>query len=683
MRVNRRLLTDALIGVVIFLLCLSVYIATLTPSLSYASPDGNELATVSYILGLAHSTGYPLYTWLGKLFTFLPVGDVAYRVNLMSAVLGAGGVSLLYGILRALTGGQGPVWTSRLASAFVAVLFGLSRTFWSQTTIAEVYAPNLFMLALSLALLLWWARVEERERQGRPVEPGWRRLVPSWRALALLAGFGLCFGLSLGTHMSNLGFAPAFVLFILLVGPWTAVSPIALAAAGMGFGLGLLQFAWLPLRAHTLLDAPMRANAPTTLRGIYAYTLGAFPQFRFAFPLAALPERIVIYLHFLVQQFGILGVLGGIGGMGVLLGRGPRRFFLVVGMYLVHVWFFIQYRVFDLDVFFIPAHLLYAVFIGCGVWQCLTWLAGLRRSWPRLAVVGVAVLALTLGLVGQARTNWAVNDRSGDTAVNDFYENVLQMLPQDAVLLNRGGVFGYDLFYYRLVYDARPDVVMPALDSLLGRTELAGREIYSTSRLNETQGARGPWAPPTASVPADSWSVPVLVGETGAAGGRGLTLYHITEEPPDLVVTEAQPQHLVDRRVGDMLLVGYDLESEAGWAGGVLHVTLYWRLDGPARGLLAGLALGGDVLELHEPGFGNLARYVERFQPPRDGVLVEDYRVVIPRGTETGTAQLEVVAALLGEGGVQELGRAALQEVVVLAGPEPYALAGAGSWWLP
>jgi len=66
---------------------LLIYNATLTPSLSYKSPDGNELATIPYVLGLAHSTGYPLYTWLGKLFTYLPIGDVAHRINLMSAVL--------------------------------------------------------------------------------------------------------------------------------------------------------------------------------------------------------------------------------------------------------------------------------------------------------------------------------------------------------------------------------------------------------------------------------------------------------------------------------------------------------------------------------------------------------------------------------------------------------------------
>jgi len=113
---------DPAIALAIFALALAVYYATLTPSLSYQSADGNELATVCYTLGLAHSMGYPLYIWLGKLFTFIPVGDIAHRTNLMSAVLGAAAVALLYLIMLTIT-------NRRLPSAFTALLFAFSDTF--------------------------------------------------------------------------------------------------------------------------------------------------------------------------------------------------------------------------------------------------------------------------------------------------------------------------------------------------------------------------------------------------------------------------------------------------------------------------------------------------------------------------------------------------------------------------
>ena len=67
---------DPLRGVLSFGCALVVYGLTLTPSLSFKSPDGTELATVAYQLGLAHSTGYPLYTWLGRILTFIPLGGM-------------------------------------------------------------------------------------------------------------------------------------------------------------------------------------------------------------------------------------------------------------------------------------------------------------------------------------------------------------------------------------------------------------------------------------------------------------------------------------------------------------------------------------------------------------------------------------------------------------------------------
>jgi hypothetical protein len=76
---TRRRWVDPMLVLLIFASALLVHSLTLMTSLSFKSPDGNELATVAYRLGLAHGTGYPLYTWLGKLLTFLAVGAAGSR----------------------------------------------------------------------------------------------------------------------------------------------------------------------------------------------------------------------------------------------------------------------------------------------------------------------------------------------------------------------------------------------------------------------------------------------------------------------------------------------------------------------------------------------------------------------------------------------------------------------------
>jgi hypothetical protein len=507
------------IALLIFALALAVYNATLTPSLSYKSPDGNELATIPYILGLAHSTGYPLYTWLGKLFTYIPIGDVAHRMNLMSAVLGAAGVAILYEIVLLIT-------RRRLVASFTALLFAFSLAFWSQTGIAEVYAPNVFMVTLTMWLLLKWGETEEGAEGCEGADGATSGPSTSLSQVPLLLAFAIAFGLSLGTHLSNLGFAPAFALYILLV-DWRMVykRPWVLLLGAMLFVLGCLQFLWLPYKASTLNDPLMMIDAPRTLEGICRYTLGAFPQMKFAFPLWAIPDRIVLYLYLLRQNFGVWGILLGLYGMMEMAFRDPKKFYLFIGMYLVHVFFFVQYRVFDLDVFFIPAHLLYAIFIGYGVHRWVMYVCDLvkgaeGRVWRVVLNVGLALL-LAFPVASQVRANWEANDYSDDTAVNDFYQNVWQILPQGSVLIGQGGVFGYDMFYWRLVYNVRPDVVIPMIEGPRpspGSLLLAGAgPLYTTQPLDSQRPGRGPWSPPPGLLKPDSWYIPVLLGQGGTS----------------------------------------------------------------------------------------------------------------------------------------------------------------------
>ena len=71
----------------VFFAALTLYVSTLAPTILPA--DSGEFQLVSAVLGIAHPPGYPLYTMLGRLFTLLPIGEIAWRVNLYGAVCGA------------------------------------------------------------------------------------------------------------------------------------------------------------------------------------------------------------------------------------------------------------------------------------------------------------------------------------------------------------------------------------------------------------------------------------------------------------------------------------------------------------------------------------------------------------------------------------------------------------------
>ena len=94
---------DVLLAACCFLLSLALYVQTLAPSVATLFDDSLEFPLVAFQLAIAHPTGYPLYTLLGKLFTLGPGGNIAWSVNLLSAFCGALTVALIYLVVRELT----------------------------------------------------------------------------------------------------------------------------------------------------------------------------------------------------------------------------------------------------------------------------------------------------------------------------------------------------------------------------------------------------------------------------------------------------------------------------------------------------------------------------------------------------------------------------------------------------
>ncbi|MGB3904428.1 MAG: DUF2723 domain-containing protein, partial [Anaerolineae bacterium] len=132
---------DLIIALLVGGASFAVYVKTLAPTLLMA--DAAEFQFACYLLGVAHPTGYPLYLILGWLWSHLvPLGDVAFRINLLSAVFAALAMGLLYPlILDVLRRTVRSVDRHLLrATAVIATLtLAFSRTFWSQAVKAEVY----------------------------------------------------------------------------------------------------------------------------------------------------------------------------------------------------------------------------------------------------------------------------------------------------------------------------------------------------------------------------------------------------------------------------------------------------------------------------------------------------------------------------------------------------------------
>jgi len=153
------------VGIGVLALTLGLYLKTMAPSVSFW--DCGEFIACSYTLSVPHPPGSPLYVLLGRLFTFLPLGTVAFRVNLMSVLSSVLAVWCVYrstvSLGRRALGGNSlhPFADGRdVGVLFGAVVASLSLAFsytqWFNATEAEVYGYSIFFTGLGVWLILYW-----------------------------------------------------------------------------------------------------------------------------------------------------------------------------------------------------------------------------------------------------------------------------------------------------------------------------------------------------------------------------------------------------------------------------------------------------------------------------------------------------------------------------------------------
>src|SRR5687767_13587002 len=125
------------------------YAYTLAPGVTWANDgaDSGDLIAATATLGVAHPTGYPTYLLLARLFQLIPLGDLALRSTIFSAVAAVLAALCVYLLVRRLLAEQA---RQDVAATVAALAIGLAPEFWSQAVIAEVYSLNALFVALML-----------------------------------------------------------------------------------------------------------------------------------------------------------------------------------------------------------------------------------------------------------------------------------------------------------------------------------------------------------------------------------------------------------------------------------------------------------------------------------------------------------------------------------------------------
>lgn len=574
---------------------LVLYLFTLAPGVLEA--DAGEFQFVPWLPGIAHPTGYPLYVLLGWLWThLLPFGTVAWRMNLLSAVLATAAVGFTAAaadeLLAAALPGL-PALLRRVWAGLTALLFGVTVTFWSLAVVAEVYALH----ALFVAALLWLALRTER----RPVWPGW---------LALFSG------LSLTHHRTAVLLLPVvwgFVWRRISLSPRLPLTPSSpppvspslpspayrlrsTAYLILLFAAPLLLYLALPLIALRTPYAEIYLSQNQTLvlyenspRGFLNHVMATVftGDLRPGDAVASIPARLGLTWTFLRQQVGWLGALLALAGLLALRRTRPGLLLLTGLSFAAFTAFNLVYFIGDIYVLYIPAWLILTLWIGLS----LPWLAG--RLAERLAArklsrtplpvfagierrasrglhhtLQVAGLVFMAGFVLVLLVTRLDGIRAGVAAAapsRDWPAILSAPLPRGAVLLSNDRNEMMPMWYYQYVDHRRPDLIGlfplitpdPAFANVgrvLDRALASGRPVYLIKPMDglSLKADLSPEGP--------LWRAAAI--QTGPAVPVNQTL------PPS--------------PTGDTVrLLGVTLQPDPPQAGQPLEVTLYWQAVQP------------------------------------------------------------------------------------------------------
>lgn len=194
------------LALLVTVVVLAGYVFTLAPSVTFW--DAGELIAASRIMGIPHPPGTPFFVTLAHVWgQLVPVGEYAWRTNLMSAAFsaaGAGGWFLfvheaLRPSVRDLDPGAGRLLRAGGGMA-AALLSAFGFTQWQNSNETEVYSVATFTIAAICWLALRW-------RAARGSTHASRMLL-----MAVYLG-----GLSMGNHLLALLAGPALVGFLVAV----------------------------------------------------------------------------------------------------------------------------------------------------------------------------------------------------------------------------------------------------------------------------------------------------------------------------------------------------------------------------------------------------------------------------------------------------------------------------------
>ncbi len=464
---------DFIISGSLIALSFCVYLSTMSRSMPYI--DGGEITSVLWTLGIAHPTGYPLFTLLGYAFVHIPFSsEVVLRANLFAAACTAIADGVFYFVFlhtqllftadekivgnkkskqkpradNKLERNHDKHFFVRLTSAVAALSLIFSKTFWTQSTVVESYPLQLLLFAV---ILVTWLRF-----YSAPTKPR-----------AFFAGLTL--GLGFTNHMTTVLIVPALIFLLIVAFKQKKLELKFLYFIVFGGAIAGLLYLYLPIRAsqHPLLDW---GNPDNIQRFIRHVTGKQFRSWMFS-SFDVFQHQLGIFYSGLYSEFRIT-ILIAILGVVVSLSSYRRYFWWTTVLLVSDLLYAANYNIHNIDSYFLLAYISLALFAAIG----FRFLA--EQLWNLSQGKLVAITLLLLFPIVSAFSNFSGVDASKDYSAEMYTHDILTSLPKNSLVLS----YQWDTFvaaslYYQNVDHVRKDIII--IDKELLRRSWYASQVHN------------------------------------------------------------------------------------------------------------------------------------------------------------------------------------------------------------
>jgi hypothetical protein len=512
LRITPYALRATFLFTIVFVAVFSLYFFTLAPGV--VGGDAGEHQFAVPILGIPHTTGYPLYVLVGKLWTLLiPTGSLAWRMNLFSAFGGAlaAGVSALVVYYLSEDIFDDRLWAGAIVTG-LTLAFGL--TMWQWSVIAGVRSFNIFFFALLTLEAILFAQQRKYEQ---PIPQTQNSKLKTLNSELTLRRLAFAVGLSLAHHRTTIFYLPSLVGWIgwhdrrLIRQPRRILTLALLAPAP------LLLYLFIYLRG---VNNPPYTHEPIYDFQSFWFLVGSGDSTGLFFSIDPLyiPARLAFIWRDILNQLSWPGViLAAVGGL-ILLWRGPAHFIFQGLLVAILVLFTLDFEVVNLNEaptwYLMPAYFIFAVWVGLAVNGISSLVIGhssfVIRHLSLIAhhssfivqtfVTTLILIILTLSL---ARPNWQAQYSAATAPLDEwrqllrgtqaqrFVESSLPYVKANSIIW--GDWEQYSPFtYYQLIHGQRQDVtVLNPLDNWpdkVAQAHAAGQPIYFARKTSDLLG---------------------------------------------------------------------------------------------------------------------------------------------------------------------------------------------------